>query len=158
MNKCVFAVGQLLLNDYNVRQGQLGLTVAGPYLLSISLAGQPIVGSPFGLTVRPAAVDASQCTAEGEACQQGMNDCRQSFTVIGRDTYQNRCVEGGALLRAILTPVNSTAYATSPATPQNMVAEPHVDDNADGTYTVEYSVHDTGMYSALSPFPQSPEC
>ena len=139
-------------------------TASGDYIVSIMRGGgEPIDESPWGppnagLTVAPAVVEAAMCTFVDHMCptlpgataiytdicdrnmpgRQATAEAGQNFTfaVVSRDHYTNILVNGGDFILATAQRSDSFRLISGQTT-----------DNIDGTYTIQFNIFQTGLYS-----------
>ena len=139
-------------------------TASGDYVVSIMRGGgEPIDASPWGppnggLTVAPAVVEAAMCTFVDAMCPAAVDatdiytdiclrnlpgrpataEAGQNFTfaVVSRDHYTNILVNGGDFILATAQRSDSFRLISGQTT-----------DNVDGTYTIQFSIFQTGQYS-----------
>jgi len=69
---------------------QYTVTIAGVYNIEVLINGKEIYGSPYKVLAIPGAIEAYQCTAEGEGVQQNtVVDTAVFFTIQARDVFAN---------------------------------------------------------------------
>lgn len=112
-------------------QGSYTPTHPGRYQVDISLDGAPIKGSPYHPLIENA--NAGKSYAEGDGLTHGQTKHPLCFTIHSVDGDGNPVREGG-------DPFEVKISGPQPVTP-------HVTDNGDGTYSVEYQVEKPGVYN-----------
>lgn len=113
------------------------MTKSGSYNIRVLLGIEGINGSPFKLTVLPAATNAEQCVASGGGLT-GMIAGDKSggkFTIQARDRYANQRTSGGDVFNALLSGRTNGLVTAGTRT-----------DNNDGTYAVSYILTIIGTY------------
>eukprot|EP00698_Gefionella_okellyi_P016092 TRINITY_DN457_c0_g1_i1.p1 TRINITY_DN457_c0_g1~~TRINITY_DN457_c0_g1_i1.p1 ORF type:complete len:4209 (-),score=1181.95 TRINITY_DN457_c0_g1_i1:57-12683(-) len=109
------------------------VTVAGRYLLDVSVNGARIASSPFGIEATPAFTEGANCQARGDGLSKAIAGEAAAFTIFARDKHHNARRTGGDPFSFILRgPVTTSATAA---------------DQRDGSYTCQYSIQKAGVYS-----------
>ena len=137
-------------------------TASGIYTVSIMRGGgEPVADSPWsdGLTVAPAVVEAPMCIFIDNLCPppteaiQTVHDiCARtdlpsrptvamagtnfSYSVVSRDQFTNVLVNGGDFI-----------LATAQRESSFRLIEGITTDNVDGTYTIQFNIEQTGLYT-----------
>ena len=117
--------------------------------VSVSVNGTRIVGSPFPAQVVPGQTDAQQSEVFGHGLNDGVAGQPNRFTIQTKDPFGNRCVysEGNPEhFNIVVRPVHSLIpeFATFLRKYEVPV---QIQDNEDGTYSVEYMVEYPGFYA-----------
>ena len=127
-------------------------SVAGLYLLDVTLGGEPVADSPYRLSVFPAATSPPHCAAFGPGLVEAVAGEAMSFAITPRDSFGNarpleqpdkftvslaRKGDGGAAPSALPRLFSSGGLVWKPAT---------VVDHRNGTYGAQYTVDRAGPY------------
>jgi len=128
--------GSPLLSQFNdtkdgTYQGSYTPSLPGRYQVDITLDGHPIKGSPYRPLIENA--NAGRSYAEGDGLTHGQTKKPCNFTIHSVDADGNPVREGGDPFQVKIT-------GPQPVTP-------HVTDNKDGTYSVQYQVEKPGEYT-----------
>lgn len=106
----------------------------GTYQLFVTLAGQPIKGSPFSLTIGNPAYGPN-CTAEGEGLSIARLDQPATFLIRTYDVDGEPCLGGGQKFAVQVVDAGRNTTTGS------------VKDNLDGTYEASYTILFEGMFT-----------
>ena len=99
----------------------------------MQLGVEPILGSPFEVSITPNTAKGSLCELSGDGLSGGTAGEDNSFTITAKDAYGNRLVSGGD---GFVAQLSGSAWLTTT-----------VNDHGDGTYTVVYKPMVSGPYS-----------
>ena len=123
---------------------------AGPFLLAIEVDGAHVMGSPFSLHCRPGAAVANKSSFDAAAYTVRAGEpAHLMFTC--RDSFGNRCHEGGALVTVHnASPEDDPDALGASAPPDTPTLGPqegalHVLDRGDGSYAAVVTHRRTGM-------------
>jgi len=122
---------QLHDNNDGTFDGSYCVNTPGYYYVNITLDDAPIKGSPYKVLVE--AARAGNSWAEGPGLEGGQTNKPAVFTIHAVDPDGNPRHDGGDPFKVEVTG------------PENLT--PHVTDNNDGTYTVQYDPKVPGDYS-----------
>ncbi|ELR24683.1 gelation factor, putative [Acanthamoeba castellanii str. Neff] len=117
-------------NQDGTFDGAYQVATPGRYVVKVTLDGEPIKGSPYGLLIEGAR--AALSFAEGPGLVGGQTTKPGVFTIHAYSPDGDRCTDGGDPFQVDIQ---------GPAQVQ-----PSITDNADGTYTVQYTPTEPGDY------------
>jgi len=118
-------------NNDGTFDGAYRVNTPGYYFVNITLDDEPIKGSPYKVLIE--AANAGHSYAEGPGLEGGQATKPAVFTIHAVDADGNARRDGGDPFKV---DVKGPAHVT-----------PHVKDNGDGTYTVEYNPTEPGDYT-----------
>jgi filamin len=108
-------------------------TESGDYVINVTLHDEPIKDAPFHVHIKPAPV-AGQSYAEGPALHGLVDNEPGVFTIHAVDKEGNHRTDGGDHFDVDITGPHGKVH-------------PHVHDNGDGTYTVNFDPAEPGGYT-----------
>jgi hypothetical protein len=108
-------------------------SVSGPFNIDVLLYSAPIQGSPFAMVTAPAVTSTQMCVGS----QQNITTAgvQTTFGIQAKDVFGNLRISGGDVYTVKVTKLGS----------QSVYGQ--VTDNTDGTYTVAYTVTESGPHS-----------
>lgn len=90
-------------------------TVSGTYSLSLSCNAQPVLGSPFEISVEPSAAHAPSCLADGNGLRLAVAGEPSSFFVRAHDEFGRPKIMGGEVFEAVAKPMDAAHLPSSRA-------------------------------------------
>ena len=113
------------------------LNVSGQYVVSVTLNGAALVGSPIAAWVSPATAFAPQCVASGGALKAAIKGGAVSFALQTFDRFGNALSAGGSAINLTIT---GKAGSTGSGKMNKVV------DTKNGKYSVTYTVNGSGSF------------